>query len=233
MDQVGAQIGLAIRLQVVEPHQRPAESDREQLSRARHTPRRATKRRGLIDQSTPENATAVSRPFESISRNESAVRRERAHVLGDALIGVGQFARHTQPVVHAVGEIGAHDPSGQPRAPEQAEAFLGEAKQHGRDRRGGEYREIEQRLVCEARGVALLDRGHEVAADVAVHHVQAIDREQEAEEHREEHARTSAHLALEEVPERERHVRLGEPAKLVAHRTHGTGIVLGGGRSAT
>src|SRR5262245_37364843 len=45
----------------------------------------------------------------------------------------------------------------------------------------------------------MLDRGHEVAADVAVHHVEPADREQETEQRRGERRCPAAHLGGRKV----------------------------------
>ena len=65
--------------------------------------RRRTKSGRLIDQSTPENAIIVSVPFSEHEEQRQRHRDERAHVVGDALVGVGEPPRRAAAEVHAVG----------------------------------------------------------------------------------------------------------------------------------
>ena len=63
----------------------------------------------MIDHSTPENATIVIVPFSTISTNESVDGGERAHVVGDPLVGVVDLALLAQPVGRAEPEVVEHE----------------------------------------------------------------------------------------------------------------------------
>ena len=153
----------------------------------------------LIVQSTPENATTVIDAVQQHQAHGQGHGDERPDVLGDALVGIGQAARRLQADVGAVGEIDADQPSGEPVAPEQAEELLRVARQDRRHRRSGEHHDVAQRLPEEAAVIAVLERRHEVAPDVAVHHVQAVDGEEDEEQRAAQEDRSGPHLAGEEV----------------------------------
>jgi hypothetical protein len=82
-----------------------------------------------------------------------------------------------------IAEVEIDEAVREPLAPHEAEPLLGEAIEDGGEGQDKEDSGIEQPLAHEPVPVALLDSGHEVATDVAVEHVEADDRDQQAEEY--------------------------------------------------
>ena len=182
-----AQARLAVGLVVVEPDQRPAEERPSGPSRAPRRRRPRANSSGLIDHITPENARIVK---VALSRISSERERRRGEARTSSAMRWSGFAISPARAAGSRSRLPGSAPTSRRVSQSRhssAEALLGEAVDHRGDRRDREDADVEERHRDEARHAALLDRGHEVAADVAVHDVQAVDREQQAEQRREQH----------------------------------------------
>ena len=117
----------------------------------------------LIDHSTPENARIVSVPFRNMRKSDSVMVTKVRTSSAMRWSGLVSSPSLAQPEVGAVGEIEMDEPPGEPVAPQEAEALLAEAEEHGDRGRGAEDADVEERLVHEPGVVAVLDRGQFVS----------------------------------------------------------------------
>src|SRR5439155_21455421 len=106
-------------------------------------------------------------------------------------IGVREHARDDQSVISCVVEVGAEGSTREPLPPEQSQPLLAEGIEGGDGRGGREYAEVGDGLPREPRRIAVRDRRHEVAPDVAVQDVQAVEGEEQSDEQREEPTRAT------------------------------------------
>jgi hypothetical protein len=140
-------------------------------------------------------------------------RGERADVVGDALVRVRDLGMLPQAEVRRVLQVTLHEPARHPVPPQEAQALLGEAVDHRGDGRDCEDADVERPHAQEAGHAVLLDGGHEVAADVAVHHVQAVDREQQREQRAQQQLHAGADLGAQVVQDGAAPADPGQPVE--------------------
>ncbi len=212
VNEIGAEVGLVIGLRIVQPDQPPPENDGDE--RADRRVSHADEKQLRADR--PEHARKRDdgdRAVEQHEHERERVRGEGADVVGDALIRVGDRSLDVQPVVRPMPEVAVNELPRRPLPPHQAEALLDETVDDGRHGREGEDQKIADGVVDEAGGVAMRDRRHEVAPDVAVHDVQGADREQEGDQQHEHGNRLAADLGARESPQ-----GAGEPPQRLARQ---------------
>ena len=139
-------------------------------------------RSGLIVQSTPENERTASAPFMNISVKDRVVAVNARTSSAIRWSGFVDRGRLLEVKIRAIREVLPDDSSRQPHSPEQSEPLLGESVQDHDRCRSREHADVEDGLSDESGLVAMGNRRHEVAADIAVDDVQAVDREREGDE---------------------------------------------------
>ena len=143
----------------------------------------------------------------AIDRHEREGKRgggERAHILGDPLIRICEFARRRQAMVGSVRHVNGDSALGHEFAPKQAKPLLGKARQNGYDRGPREDRKRELGLLDELRGLPFRDGGHQVSVDETVCDIEAVRAKEQRKDRGEHQFRFPADLRPGEGSDRPR-----------------------------
>jgi hypothetical protein len=149
-------------------------------------------------------------------RTGPAAGGEGPHVLGDALVGVVDFAPLGQAPVRSARQVAVEEALRQPLAPEHAQPLLGVAGEDFDDGGKREHPHPEADEGVKATLLPLLQRGHDVPAGVAVGHVQAVDGQQQRGQNAQAEQGLAPRAELEEG-----HPHPGQPGpQQVVHEAH-------------
>ncbi len=99
-------------------------------------------------------------------------------------------------MIGPIGKIATQARAGHRVAPQKPEPLLAEAGDHRDKRQGGENGNIDKSLANEAGHIAIGDRGHKIAADIAVDDVERIRRAEEQDQRGEDDLGLPANFGL-------------------------------------
>jgi hypothetical protein len=152
---------------------------------------------------TSEKATIVKTLLSAISINESvvAVKPRTSSEIRWSGLAIAPEALRRRYIV-SICEVAAHNPASHGVAPQKPEPFLAETSDH---RHNGQCREdgnINKSLPDETEYVAIGDRGHEIATDIAVDDVERIRGAEEHDQRGENELGFPANLGLRKCTDR-------------------------------
>ncbi len=195
-DQLIAEVGFLFELLYVQADQATSQQDSQERAEGGIADRAEEQPGG----DRPEDAREAGQRDRSVDEDEDNGERvggEGLDVLADALVRVVELPHRLDPVIGSVGEVAVEEVAGEPVPPAQAQHLLGEAEEGGHHRGKSEYPSVEESKVADPFRLPFGGGGDQVAVDVTVADIEALDDQNEEEEQSEQSDAPPAGLGLE------------------------------------
>jgi hypothetical protein len=172
-----AEVGFFLELLIIEIDESATQQDRTHAANHRINERREEKP-GSDQPQDPGERNQGQHAVDEHHQDGERRGGKGLDVLADALVGIVDVVPFSQAEIGAVRQVTVEAPAGQPLSPHQPQPLLGVAGEHLHHGGDGKDPGKNTREEEELRRLAVGQRGHEVAAHIAVDHVHPVDHQQ-------------------------------------------------------